>query len=278
MAPGEPKRQEGGRRCQPGTDPETETRPLVSIITVVFNGAMTLEKTVRSVADQTFRNFEYIIIDGGSTDGTNDLLIEHTEEIDYWISEADNGIYDALNKGIDLARGDWLYFIGADDRLVDNSILERFFSRPVDSKMLYGNVYWGENGETVAGEFYPERVYTRNICQQAIFYHRKLFQRLGNFDLKYRLVADWVFNMQAFGLKTTRPQYMDCVVAVYSLGGASTNVWDKEFLKNREKLFIRSFGIGTYFRFKGASLFEKALRHSPKLKAIVDYCSRQGND
>ena len=153
----------------------------------------------------------------------------------------------------------------------DNSVLQRFFAQPVDSEFLYGDVYWGENGKTWAGEFHPERFYDQNICQQAIFYHRKLFQRLGKFDLSYRLVADWVFNMKAFGRKSTKPTYFDSVVAVYSLDGMSTNVWDEKFLKTRDKLFISSFGVGAYLRFKSPVLFEKALRHSPKLKAVVNF-------
>jgi len=265
------RRMQGGRCYRLEISEETESRPLVSIITAVFNGSATLEKTIRSIAEQTFKDFEYIVVDGSSTDGTIDMLKNHEGLIDCWVSEADDGIYDALNKGIDMARGDWLYFIGADDRLVDDSVLQRFFSQPIDSELLYGNVYWGENGETVAGKFYPERFYTQNICQQAIFYHRRLFQRLGKFDPGYSLVADWVFNMRAFGLKTTKPAYIDTIVAVYCLEGASTDIWDDAFLKNREKLFINSFGIIAYIKFKTSIGYQKALTHSPKFKALINF-------
>jgi glycosyltransferase involved in cell wall biosynthesis len=273
MACGDHNRQEGGRRCRLVTGSDAESRPLISIITAVFNGAATLEQTIRSVAGQNFKNFEYIVVDGGSTDGTINLLNKYADNIDYWVSEPDKGIYDALNKGIDLARGDWLYFIGADDRLADDSVLQRFFLRPADSELMYGNVYWGEGGDAVAGEFFEEKFYFQNICQQAIFYNKKLFKRIGKFDLRYRLVADWVFNMKAFGLKTTKPIFIDTVIAVFSLDGMSTNVWDKDFLRDRDRLFRGSFGVYAYLRFKISVTFKK-IASSPKLIALTHIVRR----
>jgi glycosyltransferase involved in cell wall biosynthesis len=263
---------EGGRRTRehirylPGLFP-----PLVSIIMATFNAAKVLERGIHSVLEQTYKNIEFIIVDGGSTDATLDIIRKYDDRIDYWISEKDEGVYDAFNKGIDIANGDWLFFLGADDSLANDSVLQRFFSKPIDSELLYGNVLWGEGGEIVAGEFFPEKFYSQNICQQAIFYNKNLFERIGKFDLKYRLVADWVLNMKAFGLKTIKPVYFDTVVAVYSLGGMSTNVWDEEFLKNREKLYRKSFGIFAYLNFKVSSAIEKALIHSPKLRAVISF-------
>jgi len=245
-------------------------QPVVSVIIPTYNCADTLEVSLQSVLNQDFKDKEIIIVDGGSSDGTLDLLKKYDDQIDKWVSEPDKGVYDALNKGIDLANGEWLYFLGSDDRLYDDTVFEKFFSTPTDSEFLYGDVMWGENGEVVAGEFTKERFYTQNICQQAIFYNKKLFQKIGKFNLKYRLVADWVFNMKAFGMKNVNPLYIDTVVAIYSLGGMSTNIWDEDFIKDRNKLFIKSFGILSYINYKGPLVFEKALKHSPRLRAIID--------
>src|SRR5450631_3499051 len=103
-------RLEGGRRVR-GIFPELP--PLVSVITAVYNGAATLERAIQSVVSQTFPGVEFIIVDGGSSDSSIDLIRKYEHTIDYWISEPDKGIYDALNKGIDLAHGKWLYFLGA---------------------------------------------------------------------------------------------------------------------------------------------------------------------
>ena len=99
--------------------------PLISVITVVYNGASTLKKTIDSVAKQNYLNIEYIIIDGGSTDNTVQIIEEYSHRINFWISEKDNGIYDAMNKGIRLAKGDWIYFLNADDKFTAQILFEK---------------------------------------------------------------------------------------------------------------------------------------------------------
>ena len=118
---------EGGKRCRPSIASRRSTFPSISIVTAVYNGNNTIEETIRSVISQTYDNFEYIVIDGSSSDGTIEKLMQYDDQIDYWISEPDKGVYDALNKGIDLARGEWIYFLGADDVLVDSNVLKRIF-------------------------------------------------------------------------------------------------------------------------------------------------------
>ena len=95
--------------------------PLISVITVVFNGARTLEQTINSVLAQDYENVEYIIVDGGSKDGTLNIIRNYEEKIDCWLTESDKGIYDAMNKGLDITGGDWVLFLGADDALYDNA-------------------------------------------------------------------------------------------------------------------------------------------------------------
>ena len=112
---------EGGLRTQGHFKKSYNDKPLVSIITVVFNSEKYLENTILSVISQAYDNVEYIIIDGGSTDGTIDIIKKYEDKLDYWISESDDGIYDAMNKGIDLVTGEWVNFVNSSDVLNGNA-------------------------------------------------------------------------------------------------------------------------------------------------------------
>ncbi|MGD0845166.1 MAG: glycosyltransferase family 2 protein [Geobacteraceae bacterium] len=234
---------EGGRRTR-GLTPAMP--PVVTVVTAVYNGAESIERSIISVIGQSFPTFEYIIIDGGSGDSTVELLRRYEESIEYWISEPDYGIYDALNKGISLARGEWLYFLGADDALVDSHVLEKVFLERHDTKLLYGDVLYGDTGTTYGGAFTRLKLTKKNICQQGIFYRSDLFQTLGHFDLKYPLLADWVFNMKVFSLRESRPEHLDMVVAEYSLSGASNRSLDTYFARDRFHMIRKFLGISCY--------------------------------
>jgi glycosyltransferase involved in cell wall biosynthesis len=212
-------------------------RPMVSVITVVFNGDKTLEDTIKSVIKQDYDSFEYLIIDGGSQDGTLKIIQEYEQQIDYWISEPDNGIYDAMNKGIELANGRWIYFIGADDVLVGDTVLSQVFKQKLRGDLIYGNVLWGDTGKVYDGPFTLAKLKGGNICQQAIFYRRSLLYKLGKFNTKYRYLADWVFNMRAFAKWNIKAIYIDTIVARYALSGISSREVDVAFLADMESLF-----------------------------------------
>jgi glycosyltransferase involved in cell wall biosynthesis len=243
VASQEHRKIEGGRRIL-GLYPEIP--PLVSVITAVYNGCETLERSIKSVVSQTFPRMEFIIIDGGSTDCSIKLLREYDNFIDYWVSEPDKGIYDALNKGIGLAIGEWLYFLGADDVIVNEDVFESIFSQQYDTKFLYGDVFYGNTGRIYGGEFSNLMLIKDNICQQGIFYNRGLFNILGNFDLKYQLVSDWVFNMKAFTYSGVNPTYINIVIAEYSLDGASSRIVDSAFSKDRLNLIYINMGLLCY--------------------------------
>lgn len=113
--------------------------PLISVVTVSYNAVSTIEQTIISVLNQMYFNIEYIIIDGGSTDGTVDIIKRYDDKIAYWQSEPDRGIYDAMNKGILQAKGEWIYFIGASDLLLKNSF-QTIFSEKIDAEVIYGDI------------------------------------------------------------------------------------------------------------------------------------------
>lgn len=118
-------RVEGGLRIQGYFKRNLPDKPLLTVITAVFNGAQHLEETILSVIGQTYDNVEYIIIDGGSTDGTLDIIHQYDDAIDYWISEKDSGVYDAWNKGIKISTASWILFIGSDDYIYKERSLEK---------------------------------------------------------------------------------------------------------------------------------------------------------
>ncbi len=216
----------------------TENRPatpLISIVTVVLNAAATLERTIRSVVQQSFVDFEYVIIDGGSTDGTLEIVRKYDSAVSYWRSEPDGGLYDAMNKGVRAARGRWILFVGADDVLVGD--LTKIAPLLTDANTIYyGDVYMPKRGRLYDGAFSAYKIMLANICQQAIFYPRRAFERHA-FDTRYKLWADHAFNLACFGDKRFQFKYIPHLICIYNdYNGASSNTEDAVFIADRGRL------------------------------------------
>jgi glycosyltransferase involved in cell wall biosynthesis len=166
--------------------------PLISIITVVYNGVTTLEQTMLSVIDQTYKNIEYIIIDGGSTDGTVDIIKKYEKHTAYWISEPDKGIYYAMNKGIEKATGEWINFMNSGDWFYSEFILNDIFMNEENtySDVIYGSIYCNLKGKIV--HITPKKL--KNIKKKFPFYHQASFVKrnvIPYFDTKFKIVADY---------------------------------------------------------------------------------------
>lgn len=194
------------RQLQPG-------KPLVTVITVVYNGEKSLEKTILSVINQTYPNIEYIIVDGGSTDSTVDCIKKHEDKIDYWISEPDKGIYDAMNKGIDLSHGKWLNFMNDSDCFYNEKVLEEIFSGGKEYKnLVYGNTVYTIND--VEYLRYPN---LKTITYRMPFRHQSCFidsdlMKHYRYDTRYRYAADFnlIYNMHQDGMTF---MYVDVTVS-----------------------------------------------------------------
>jgi glycosyltransferase involved in cell wall biosynthesis len=219
--------------------------PKISVIVVVFNGVETLEKTIISVLRQTYNNVELLIIDGGSTDGTLDILKNNKSNNLFWVSEPDKGIYDAMNKGIQKALGDWIFFLGADDHFYNNQVLETIFSKSNYESMdlIYGNVKSDSYRGIYDGEFNFEKLLQKNISHQSIFYNKDIFRKIGFYNLKYKTHADWDFNLRCYENKEVKIKYIDTIIAEFGKGGVSSN-YDLPFLKEsllpRKLSFLQS--------------------------------------
>lgn len=219
----------------------TADLPLLSVITVCYNAAPTLTQTLDSVRAQTWRPLESVVVDGGSVDGTQTIVARYDDIAGAVVSEPDQGIYDAMNKGIGLSRGEVLHFLNADDCFVDDGVAEdvmRLFEADPALDLVFGDAIY-VSGE---GEFLRSyrRVNARNLifgdlCHQVVFARRRLFERCGDFNLAYRINADYDWLLRVFR-GGARVRYLHRTIARFdSRGQSGQNVQRTE----AERLIVR---------------------------------------
>ncbi len=209
---------------------------LLSIVTPAFNSGPKIEKTIGSVLSQNKGLFEFIIVDGASTDGSLDIIEAYADRIKL-ISEKDEGVYDAMNKGIEMSTGKYLYFLGAGDSLKEGilSRVESLLPRG-ELALVYGNVYMVDRGVTYDGEFDRTKLKKHNICQQAMFYERTVFDVMGAFETRFNVLADHAFNLKCFWNDRIQKKYIAYVIANYEGGGMSERESDVNFSRDYAEL------------------------------------------
>lgn len=213
---------------------------LISVITVVYNDAQNIEKTIQSVLSQEYDNIEYIIIDGKSNDGTAEICKKYSEKLSLFISEKDSGIYNAMNKGIKFSSGKWIFFLNSGDVFYNTSVISDVFQDNSEADILYGKAITTEGILC----YYPKKVslpmfiFERMICHQAIFAKRETFEN-NNFNEEYRIIADrvWLYNCY----KThKRFEKKNIIISKYDTNGISSNQskFDKESLSYLKRLSL----------------------------------------
>jgi glycosyltransferase involved in cell wall biosynthesis len=207
--------------------------PLISVIVAVFNGEKTLQQCIGSVSEQSYANKELVIIDGGSNDGTLDIIKANHEKIGYFISEPDRGIYHAWNKGLMQATGEWVYFLGADDFLWNAQVLEKMVEAlkglGADTKVAYGRVMLinsTDGGSMLIGDPWEKaKKYYRQVMSiphQGVMHRRSLFNQHGLFDESFRIAGDYELLLRE--LKSKDAVFVpDIVTAGMRVGGVSSN-------------------------------------------------------
>jgi len=230
--------------------------PLFTIIIPAFNSASTIGPCLDSIIDQTLSDHEIIVMDGLSSDATIKIINERKKKCSALklISEKDKGIYDAINKGIRESKGEWILILGSDDRIYEKETLETaagYLRQPAPGA-VYGSVFvngdagWAKDGEIYGGEFDVEKLLQKNICQQAVFYHRTLFDKIGYFRLDYPVCADWDFILHCAGKASLR--FIPVIIAEFKGGGTSKTVTEKKFYADLPANLLAYFGLNVFRR------------------------------
>lgn len=198
----------------------------LSIIIPTYNSASVLPKALDSIVGQTFTDWEVLVMDGVSTDDTLKVAQSYNDSRIRVYSESDKGIYDAMNKGIKKAQGEWLYFLGSDDWLLAPNVLSILFSMDIDQyDVVYGEVEAYQLDSMHKGEWSMSSI-EFNRCHQAIFYKKNIFKKLGYYDLAYPIWADYDLNLKWFFSSKLKNKYIPLDIAHYSEGGLSSTCND----------------------------------------------------
>lgn len=241
-----------------------------SIITVTFNSQDTIKSTIESVINQTYNNIEYIIIDGGSTDATIDIIKRYESKIAKWISEKDEGIYDALNKGLRFATGDLVGFLHSDDIYENKNIISQIVNvfNKTNNEIVYGDliyVYKKDVNKIIrywrAGEYNYERIKKGWIPPHPTFFTRKeLYDKYGYFNSNFKIAADYELMLRLLWLHKINAYYIPSVLVKMRIGGTSNKSLNNILLKSIEDYkIIRAYKVGGI-----STLFYKKISKVPQ--------------
>ena len=222
----------------------------ISIITINYNNLEGLKRTVESVVHQTWQEFEYIIIDGGSTDGSKKYIEGQSEYIDYWVSEPDKGVYNAMNKGIEKALGTYLLFLNSGDVLYnDNVLLEIKKSLLLDMDIVYSDLWIVGEQDKGFRNRYPDFIDFPFLKQTSLghpstFIRKELFYTYGLYRTDLKIISDWAFFVKVFCLHKVSHCKVDHIIATFYEGGLSTStVYHKQHIEERKKVLLEMFDL-----------------------------------
>ena len=221
--------------------------PKISIVTVVYNGAQTIEATIKSILDQSYKNIEYIIIDGNSSDGTQDIIKSYENSISKWISEPDKGIYDAMNKGIKLSTGDYIWFMNSGDEIADNIVLEEIISSNPNSDIYYGDtIMIDSDGNEIGNRRLtpPEKLTWESFKKGMLVSHQSFIVKkniIKQYNLTYKFSADFEWCLLA--LKKAKKTTNTHRILSKFLDGGITKQNIIPGLKERFRIMSRYYGL-----------------------------------
>lgn len=249
----------------------------LSIITINFNNKDGLQKTINSVIQQSFKDYEWIIIDGGSSDGSEDVIKTHQSHFSFWCSEPDKGIYNAINKGLLHASGDYIQFLNSGDWLYNSTSLEKAFAQ-IDGKydIYYGDMVQVNDGGKLNPITYPDELGFlffpyNNICHQATLYKRSLFDN-NPYDESFRIVSDWAMNLKLLFNGSTFKHINQYIVYYDNQGRSSAadlkhhierTVAFEKYVPQQIKIDLSNYEKNYHFS-----------RHRKSTKFIIDYAIR----
>lgn len=226
----------------------TLRKPRITVVTVSYNAREGIERTILSVINQTYTNVEYIIIDGGSSDGTTDVIKKYESRIAFWVAEPDRGIYDAMNKGIKKATGEWLVMMNAGDCFANEKVLEEIFSKeiPGNISFLYSDVYSiKKKGSLILR---PSDFASGNLIHQAVIYRRDLHKEHGFYIVTPKIIiSDALFFAR---IPIDQTMKIDTVLSIYEGGGVSQQGnWAEQQFYCMEVVFRKKSFWGMFFSY-----------------------------
>jgi len=236
-----------------------------SIITINLNNVIGLERTINSVFNQTYTDFEYIVIDGGSKDGSAELISSYSNQLTYWISEPDTGIYQAMNKGIQRANGEYLLFLNSGDFLVGNDVLKEVFQIDFREDIVVGNCNVSQEGKFIFRAIPPDEISLaaflgKTIPHQSSFFRRELFRKFGLYSENFRIHADLEFFLKTIIIGNCSYLKIPIIISDYNLDGISSDI-NYTIICDTEKETIIKALIPTriLFDYKACNIERKAI-------------------
>lgn len=242
---------------------------LISIVTINYNNCDGLRKTIDSVVAQTFKDFEWIVIDGGSTDGSKELIEQFADHFAYWVSEPDKGIYNAMNKGIKVAKGKYLQFLNSGDWLVDENVVKDFSEASFEADIVGGGIrliYEDYNKDVMSPKHVSFDFFIHGtLCHQSAFIKKSLFDKCGGYNENYRIVSDRDFFMRSIVVFSASYNSFNRIVACFPVNGISANpMYDKEREEDVRKSFLCIMPECVYDAYLGLDKEVKELREIKK--------------
>jgi glycosyltransferase involved in cell wall biosynthesis len=222
------------------------TGPKFSIITINYNDNLGLRKTIESVISQTYTDKEFIVVDGDSSDGSKIVIDQYANQITKWVSEKDNGIYHAMNKGIRMATGAYLLFLNSGDILLNAGVLKAAADEMKDNKELYyGDIHFELSNKTTKVNFPAELTFDfffyNNLSHQATFIKRTLFDDLFFYNETYKIAADWEFFIYAVCKANVSYQHLPIVITIYNGTGISSDERNRETITKEREITINKY-------------------------------------
>ena len=214
---------------------------LISIITINYNNDKGLKKTMKSVLEQNYAAIQYIIIDGNSSDQSVSLIKEYENDISYWVSEPDNGIYDAMNKGIKHADGSYILFLNSGDWLYNDRVISDFVASDPQEDFLYGNAMLVYDDKPAVKKQMPKKLdgttlFSQTVTHQAMFHKKRLFKK-QQFDIRFTMIADWVFYNSAIHFENASFRYLNRTIVNYDMSGFSSDQENRAIIETEREQF-----------------------------------------
>jgi glycosyltransferase involved in cell wall biosynthesis len=225
--------------------------PFLSIITINYNNLNGLKRTMSSVFKQSYKDIEYIIIDGGSDDGSLDLIKQNEERIGYWVSEKDYGVFHAQNKGIELANGQYLLFLNSGDVLNGNRALEDFITH----KDFHGDIIYGDYKFEEGEKIYPDKLYAAyfmktSLPHQSTFFKQRIFEEMGGYDESYRIGSDRAFYVKCYLSEKYHFQHIPYFLTIFDLSGLSNEPSENHLKREEDMRLLKDMYGDDYPKYK----------------------------